>query len=149
MLTTTLTLALMLATPDAAALADAQQTAAALASDMDDALRVSTLLTSRRQQAIVLTALLCEAQLRKVEAEDKLETLLGADILAAKANASRDVKRAKMRLQVMSLAPLSCDAGPVDDVVQCLHSLTPSVRCTEDDNLATQARAATSLAGVL
>ena len=149
MTTTVLALALLLATPDAAALADAQQTAAALSADMDAALHVSTLLTSRRQQAIVLTALLCEAQLRKVEAEDKLETLLGADILAAKANASRDVRRATMRLQVMDLRPLSCEAGPVDDVVQCLHSLTPSIRCTDDDDLAVQVRAATSLAGVL
>ena len=127
--------------------AQVHETAAALQSEMLAANAADAVMSTRAGQRLVLSALLCEAILRKSQTEDKLEVSLVAPVLAADANAGRDIVRAKQRLQKAAILPLACNLGPVDAIVECLNSLLPSVSCTESDELAAQVRAAGKIAG--
>ena len=128
--------------------AQARATAAALQAEMDAATAADAVLATRAGQRLIYSAVLCEAQLRKSQTEDKLELAIVAPVLAADANAGRDIVRAKLRLQKAGIVPLACNLGPVAVIVDCLNSIVPSQACVDDDELAAQVAAAERLQAV-
>jgi hypothetical protein len=135
-------LALLVGTAHAAprdAAADAP-TARALMADFDAQIAADAVLSSRSGQRLVLSALLCEAT-ELLTSADTHTTSAGRLRLAGQAESAR------VRLTVLNIEPLACDAWPVARLVQCL-GLLPSLACSEDDVLAAQVATAERLAEV-
>ena len=115
-------------------------TARALMADFDAQIAADAVLSSRSGQRLVLSALLCEAT----------ELLTSADTHTTSAGRLRlaeQAESARVRLTVLNIEPLACNAWPVARLVQCLGIL-PSLACSEDDVLAAQVATAERIAEV-
>ncbi len=109
---------------------------------LDDAL-VESLLQDKKQQQVLLSALLCEAQQYRSDVEDRL-TLDISEVLLADATRT-DSRIAKIKAQLGKRKPLTCDAPAVAKIVEC-RGLLPAQECETDDILHAQVRAAERLA---
>ena len=149
---TTLTLALMLATPTAGPLNHADfsdqstiDAARQIARDGLAELEADAILADSVQQRILLSAMLCEAKQRVTDTEAALSRGLTKPLARAALRASRDVDSARLRLAVLGMRPLSCGTSDVDLVAQCLGPVAPA-SCESDDHMAAVTAAAERLA---
>ena len=120
---------------DAPSPEDIRRAAAALQAEM----AADQVLATRAGQRLVLSALLCDAT--------QLLVAPGRTTRAARDRLRSQAESAQLRLDVLALTPLACDAYPVERLVGCMGIL-PAAACTEDDELAAQVLAAERLASV-
>ena len=111
---------------------DIRRMAAALQAEM----AADQVLTTRAGQRLVLTALLCEAT--------QLLVAEGRTTRAARDRLHAQAERSQLRLDVLAMQPLACDAWPVERLIGCLGIL-PQAACIDDDGLAALVRAAERL----
>jgi hypothetical protein len=109
---------------------------------IDDAL-VESLLQDKKQQQLLLSALLCEAQQYRDGIEDRLTQDI-TEVLLADA-ARTDARIAKIKAQLGKRKPLTCGTPAVVRIVEC-RGLLPAPECESDDSLHAQVRATERLA---
>jgi tetratricopeptide (TPR) repeat protein len=116
------------------------QSALALQIAFENECAIDGALSTRFGQRLVLSAMLCESQLRKKEIGDQLQNGPTWPLMTADRKAGADVIKARERLTILDIVPLQCDVWPVERIVQCM-GLLPSISCTEDDELSAQVHA--------
>jgi hypothetical protein len=119
--------------------------AGALEADFKSETAADQVLSTPAGQALVLSALLCEAQQTKRGLTDLLER--GGDrayVAHQMRIAAHREQRARLGLS-MGLTPLACDDAQVAKLLQCLSIYAPA-ECTTDTALAAQVRASERLA---
>ena len=133
--------------PRALTATDARAQAEAMNAELAADAAVYLVLSNKRDRAVVLSAMLCEARERRDAAAEKNRSgTLDRPLALAYVHAVETVEAAELRLAVLDVQPLSCNLWPVARVVQCL-SIAPPIECESNAELAAQVRAADRLAG--
>ena len=105
---------------------EVRHSAAAMAQDLD----AEQFLSDPRQEKVILSAMLCEAQQRKVDVEDFIVKMgLTKSLARASLRADKDVQSARESLQIMNVdggKPFPCGHREVQKIVECLGATAPA-----------------------
>ncbi len=131
--------------PRALTAADARAQADALQAELAAEAAAYLVLSNRRDRAVVLSALLCDARQRAADAAAKNRSgTLDRPLALAYVKAVEVVEATELRLAVLDVRPLVCSLWPVARMVSCL-GITAPAECETDAELAAMVRAAGKL----